>query len=288
LSELAFADEVVSSASVAPVKENIVARRTVVYQTLMDPTVVRIEGEKAKSKLFNRFLFKLGAPEEIEFVSVEKYYEPYVVVSGRHLIDYYRRSAYSVRVDKGAKEVILFGRTFMPRQSSFSADSDNVVRLEGEERLVTETRGFFILNQYGQDSKLSQFPSAPSEEDPQKLIKLFKMPEISPEIELDVVRRRIIQRPNDANRVVNEEVEIDERSVIYTPRFKLTYSCPRIGKEASMVFDGVTLEQVKQNESVLFAATNTIISVFRRVFSTGKKWILKGASIALDKGKSVV
>jgi hypothetical protein len=203
------------------------------------------------------------------------------------MIDYYRRSAYFVNVDKDAKEVILLGHTFTPLRA-FSTDSEKNIKLDGEERLVKETRGFFILNQYGQDSKLSQFPSAPSEENPQKLVKLFKMTDIALEMELDVIRRRIIQHPSDVSRVVNEEVEIDERSVIYTPRFKLTYRCPRIGKEACMVFDGVTLEQIKQNEGFIFATTNAVVTVFRRVFSTGKKWLLKGASVALQKGKLLV
>jgi hypothetical protein len=288
LSELAYADEVVSSASVTPIKENIVARRTVVYQTLMDPANVRIEGEKAKGKLFNRFLFKLSNPEEIEFVSIEKYYEPYIVVSGRHLIDYYRKSAYSVPVDKEAKEVILLGHTFTPLQTSFSTESEKNITLNGEERLVKETRGFFILDRYGQESKLSQFPSAPSEENPQKLIKSFKMPEVALEMELDVIRKRIVQRPSDIHRIAKEEVEIDERSVIYTPRFKLTYKCPRIDKEACMVFDGVTLEQVRRTEGVLFTATNTVLDTFRRLFDTSKKLVLKGASAALDKGRRLV
>ena len=178
MSELTFVDEVVSSNSVMSPKENIAERRTIVYQTLMDPAIVRIEGEKNKNRLFNRFLFKLNAPEEIEFVSIEKYYEPYLVVSGKHLIDYYRNCAYSLSVDKEAKEVTLFGHTFTPRQSSFATEGESNIRFEGEERLVKETRAFLILNRYGQDSKLNQFPAAPSEENPKNLIKSFKMLEL--------------------------------------------------------------------------------------------------------------
>ncbi len=285
MTELTFAEITPTTASFNPPKESIIARRTIVYQTLMDPAIVRIAGEKAKTKLFNRFLFKLSNPEEIEFVSIEKYYEPYIIVSGRHLIDYYQKSAYSLRVDKDAKEVILLGRTFTPLQTSFSSDSEGVVKLEGEERLIKETRGFFILDKYGQDSKLSQFPSAPSEENPQKLIKLFKMPDIGPEIELDAVQRRIIHRPNNLSRIVNEEVEVDERSVVYTPRFKLTYRCPRIGKEATMIFDGVTLERIRQNESVLHIATDNVIAAIGRAYGTAKKCALKGASIAREKAR---
>src|SRR4030067_2968208 len=150
--------------------------------------------------------------------------------SGKYLIDYYRKCAYAVKVDKEAKEVILFDHTFTPGQASNSTVSENIIKLEGEERLVKETRAFILLDRYGQDLKLSEFPSAPSEENPQKLIKLFKMPEIAPSMDMEVIRKRIARRPSDINRIVKEVLEIDERSVIYAPRFNLTYKSPRIGK----------------------------------------------------------
>jgi len=279
LSELAYADEVVTSALVTSTLENIPTRRTVVYQTLIDPTVVRIAGEKTKNKLFNRYLFKLTTPEEIEFDSIEKYYEPYIVVSGKHLIDYYRKCAYAVRVDKEAKEVILFDHTFIPGQASNAAVNESSIRLEGEERLVKETRAFIILNRYGQDLKLSEFPSAPSEENPQKLIKLFKMPEIAPSIEVEVIRKRIARRPSDVNRIVNEVLEIDERSVIYAPRFKLRYKCPRIGKEAYLKFDGVTSKRIQENENIFSVAINAIKSELKALFDAIKNSVRRVPTI---------
>ena len=264
MSELACADEVVISALVTSTKENIAARRTIVYQTLIDPAVVRIAGEKTKNKLFNKFLFKLNSPEEIEFISIERYFEPYIVVSGKYLIDYYRKCAYAVKVDKEAKEVILLNHTFIPEQASNSTVREHSIRLEGEERLVKETRAFLILNRYGQDSKLSEFPSAPSEKNPQELVKSFKMPEIAPSMDVEVIRKRIAQRPNDINRIVNEVLEIDERSLIYTPRFKLTYKCPRIGKEAYLEFDGITSKLIQQNKNVFSVAINAVMSKLKR------------------------
>ncbi len=260
MTELEFA-EVVSVSPHASLKENIATRRTIVYQTLMDPATARIEGEKLKNKLFNRYMFKLNTPDEIEFVSIEKYYEPYIVVSGKHLIDYYRRCAYFVSVDKDAREVILFEHRFTPAQSSYSAINENNIRLEGEERIVKENRVFLVLNRYGEDSRLSEFPSAPSEESPLKLIKSFNMPEVDPDIDLDTARQKLVQRPVDIKRIVNEELEIDQRSLIYTPRFVLKYRCPKIGKEAFLEFDGVTLKQIKQHESVFSSAVNAVAPI---------------------------
>lgn len=270
MSELAYADTVVTSAPTAPSKENIAARRIIVYQTLIDPTLARIEGEKIKNKLFNRYLFKLNSPDEIEFASIEKYYEPYIVVSGKHFIDYYRKCAYDVRVDKEAKEVILFDQTFIPKQPSYTATSESRIRLEGEERIVRERSTFIVLNRYGQDSKLSDFPTGQSEKNPRELIKSFNMLEMPPNVDVDLIRKRIAQHPNDIHRIVNEVLEIDDRSVVYSPRFRIIYKCPSIGKEAYLEFDGVTLKRIQQDETVLSMATNAITSTLKRLFSIVK------------------
>ncbi len=285
MSELTFDDQAGTLISIVSANENIAERRTIVYQTLMDATTAKIEGEKNKNKLFNRFLFKLNTPEDIEFVSIEKYYEPYIVVSGKHLIEYYRKSAYTVNVDKEAKEVVLFDRTFTPRPSSFSSGSDGNIRLEGEERIAKETRGFLILDRYGQDTKLEQFPSAPSEDNPQKLIKSFNMPAVSTDIDLEAIRRKIVKHPYDISRILNEELEVDERSVIYAPRFRLTYRCPRIGKEAYLEFDGVTLKKVKQGENVIVAKIGGALSTLKRLVGVSTKWLMKTGSAALERGK---
>ena len=94
MSELSYPVEVVTKATVTCTIEDIPPRKTVVYRTLIDSAAVRIEGEKNKHKLFKRFLFLSRPSEEIEFVSIEKYYEPYIIISGSYLIDYYRKESY--------------------------------------------------------------------------------------------------------------------------------------------------------------------------------------------------
>ncbi|HLN45460.1 MAG TPA: hypothetical protein VK209_07110 [Candidatus Sulfotelmatobacter sp.] len=275
MSKLISTQRIITSATTSSMKENIAPRRTVVYQTLMDPATVRIEGERNKNKLFKKFLFKITNPEEIEFVRMEKYYEPYIVISGRHLIDYYRKCTYSICVDENVKEVILLNRTFTPDHSPYLSTCKNEIKLDGEERLVKETRDFLVLDRYGEDTKLSQIPSAVSEENPQEMIKTFQMPEVTPDLDLQVIHRKIVQHPNNISRIVNEELEIDERSVIYTPRFRLTYRCQRIDKENHIDFDGITLKRVKQKQSAFSRAVNTVTSVPKYLVDISEKWITK-------------
>jgi hypothetical protein len=260
MSELSYPVEIVTKATVTSTIEDIPPRKTVVYRTLIDSAAVRIEGEKNKHKLFKRFLFLSRPSEEIEFVSIEKYYEPYIIISGRYLIDYYRKESYSITVDKAVKEVVLFNRTFIPGQSSVTFASYAAIRFEGEERLVKQIRSLILLNKEGQDLKINEFESAPAEDNPQKILKSFKITKVAPEMDLKVIHTRIKQRPNDIHRIVSEELKVDERSVIYTPRFRITYRCPKINKEANLEFDGINSKQVKHNKNRFTARIKSIRS----------------------------
>lgn len=238
------AEPVVISAETPKIKENIVERKTIVYEAPIDAAVMRVSGEKFKLNLFASFggLFKPKA-EEIQFVSIEKYYEPYMVVSGKYFLDYYRKCTYTFRVDDVVKEVVLLDRKFVPAGSSYGKNA-RTVSLHGEERLNTEATAFLILDKNGKDAVLNKLPSAPSEKNPKKIFKEFGITEFPENADVDMVRGRIAKRPADLSRIVEEVFEISERSVIYTPRFKLLFRNTKNGEEKILMLDGVTSEKI--------------------------------------------
>ena len=225
------------------IKENIAKRKTIVYQAPIDPTVIRVSGEKLKLSLFAKFgLFK-PKPEEIQFVSIEKYYEPYMVISGRYFLDYYRKCTYTFRVDDAVKEVVLLGNKFIPEESNAGRNS-RFVKVNGEERLNNETKVFLVLDKNGRDTMLNKLPSAPAEKNPSKILKEFGIEEFAENADINIVRERIAKRPADLSRIIEEVFEINERSVIYTPRFKLLFRNVKTGEEKTLVLDGVTSEKI--------------------------------------------
>jgi hypothetical protein len=140
------------SAESTPTKENIIARKTIVYETLVDSTVIRVASEKLKQQLFTRFGLLKPNPDEIQFVSTDKYYEPYIVISGRYSIDYYRKCVYTLNVDEGVTEVILLGNKLMPERTEKSTTKNrSTLRLEGEERLMKENKASFIFDRQGRE-----------------------------------------------------------------------------------------------------------------------------------------
>lgn len=237
--------------------DKIVPRKTVVYETLVDPTVIKVAGERLKRKLFAKFIFLKPKSAPIELVSMEKYYEPCIVISARYFIDYYRMCTYNISIDSEVTEVILLNQKLYPDKNQ---DPVGSLKLEGEERLVVEKKGFFMLAENGQEVNLETLPSAPSEKNTEETIAKFGIKEINPEADVDFIRQRFVQRPENLSRIVSEVFEICERVVIYAPRFKLTYVNADTYQRKSIEFDGVTSKRIN-NENLRSRAINTLIAV---------------------------
>ena len=259
MTELANAEPIVISVEEeSPTKENIAQRKTIVYETHIDPTVIRVAGEKIKHQLFMKYVFFKPMSEDIQFISMEKYYEPYIVANGKYSIDYYRKCAYVVRVGKEVKEVDLLDHQFLPEQASDRETT--VIKLHGEERIVNEAKAFYVLNKNGQDAVLDTVPSASSEKNPTEVIEKSGIPELAPDADANFVRERIAKRPKDISRIVTEIFDVSERTVIYTPRFKLVYRNIKTGEEKVLELDGVTSKRILRSESAVSKVMNTLKS----------------------------
>lgn len=236
-------------AQIGPVKEKIVKRKTIVYKTLVDPTVVKVAGEKLKLKLFARLGFLKPKSEDIEFVSIEKYYEPYILINAEYTIDYYRKQIYVLSVEERVREVIIARQKFKPEKSEGSyAKGHNLIKLNGEENLRYKDKVSLILDRTGHEVALERLSSAPSEEMPEKVLaelgdKARKL-EISPDSDVDIVRSKIMKRPKDARRITHELFEVDERALIYTPIYNVQYRNLNTGEVKALKFDGITSKRI--------------------------------------------
>jgi hypothetical protein len=250
LTEAVSDEKIVISPEARHCREKIAERKTVVYETRIDTTVVQVTGERLKVQLFTRFGFMKPRPEEIQFVSVDKYYEPYMVMSGRYFIDYYRKCAYKLKVDKKVLEIILLNHRLKPNQSTDSYEKGyKEVKLEGEERLMYEVKTSLILDKMGQEVTANSFPSAPSERNPMNILKKYGAEEIPPDADLKIIRSKIHKRPEDASRIVKELFEVSERTIIYTPRFRIVYKNVKTGNKRILEIDGVTSKRIPTQPS---------------------------------------
>lgn len=252
-------------------KDKIVPRKTVVYETLVDPTVIKVTGERLKLRLFTKFAILRPNPTHIQIVSMKKYYEPYIVINAKYFLDYYRLCSYNVSIDKDVIEVILQNQKYYPKKSQSLTTS---ISIEGEERLVIDKTSFLMLANNGEEANLETLPSAPSEKNPQETIAKYDIEEVAPDVDVDFVRKRMVHRPKDVSRTVTEIFEIGERVIIYAPRFKITYINSQTYQEKSIEFDGVTSKRIR-DENIRFRLIRTLKSTSKSVSKNLKSIIWK-------------
>jgi len=232
-------------AKITPTPEKVPRRKTVVYKTLVDPAAIKIAGEKMKARLFTKLWVCKPKPEEIQNVSVKKHYKSYFLVEGDYTIDYYRKRYYTLNIDEKVQEVVILEKTLKPDlPKKITKTPYKTVTLDGEERLLHKNRACLILDKAGHEVDPKRVPSAPSEEHPEKALANLKenMEKLkaAPNKDVDVLRSKIVKRPPDVKRVVQELFNVSERSVIYTPFYKLTFKNARTGKVKTVKIDGVT------------------------------------------------
>ncbi len=257
--------------------DQIVPRKTVVYETLVDPTVIKVAGERIKRQLFTKFGFWKSKSSPIELFSMETYYEPFIVINGRYFIDYYRLCDYTISIDSRVNEVILLNQKFYPEKEQ---NSGSRIRIDGEERLAFENKAFFMLAENGQEANIETLPSAPSEKNPEETIAKYGIKEIESQTDVDFVRKRLVSRPQNLSRIVSEIFEISERVVIYAPRFKLIYVNAITYQKKSVTFDGVTGKRIREENlhsrltqplKLLLGSLNKIASKIKLPFYQERK-----------------
>jgi hypothetical protein len=222
--------------------QKIVKRKIVILRSRLDFTMARLLGEKIKGKFFVRLSFWKPKPEEIQLIAVDKFHEPYIVVGGKYAVDYCKRRAHAIEVHKETQEIIVAGKKFKPK--SLSAERPcKVIELEGEEHFHYEDEAFFIFDRMGREVEPEQMPYAPSEQQPESLMETgLKLREvkISSEQEIQLLRSRIATRPSDADQVIREWFEVNERTVVCIPVYELTFQDIKTREEVNVEINGIT------------------------------------------------
>ncbi|MBE0520511.1 hypothetical protein IBX35_05675 [Candidatus Bathyarchaeota archaeon] len=197
-----------------------------------------------KRKLFVRLGFLKPKPEEIRLLLAEKFYEPYIVVGGKYLLDYCRDCIFTLKVDPKAQEITILGQTFKPEpRNDASGRPCKVIRLKGEGSFHYEDEGYFILDRIGREVPPERLSFAPLKEQTiEKIDANIKSEDvkISEEEAVKFLGSRIAKRPSDAKVIVDEVLEVSDHILVYCPTYKLAFQNLRTGEEAILEIDGIT------------------------------------------------
>ena len=238
--------------AIPKVPENIAKMKVIVYKSKVDPVILKQKAEEMKNELFVK-RFSKPKPEDIHVVSVDKHYEPYVLVDAKYRIEYYTKKVYTIEVAEKAKEVKILGETFNPRKVAIP-DSEpeqfrKVISLECQEWSFYEDKTYFILDKSGNEISPDQVPIAPSEDNPKKLLKEFgkkaEKVNVSNREVLLMAKTKLIKRPSDVDTIDNEIFQVTEHATIYNPIYIITFRNVKNKEEKTVRIDGVTAEVIQ-------------------------------------------
>lgn len=233
---------------IPPIPEKISKRKIIVYKSRVDPTIVKLTAEKMKYKLFAKFGFSKRRSEEIRVVSVDKYYEPYILIDAKYSVQYFKKRVFTLDVDPETEEVKILGESYKPEieasRSGEAGEPHKVIRLEAQLWSSYQDKAYLVLDKEGQEIPPDQVPAAPSEDHPEKILKEFSkktgMVQVSPRKEIEMVKARIVKRPSDIAKIEDEIFQISEHAVIYSPIYEITFRNVRTGEERLVKIDGVS------------------------------------------------
>jgi hypothetical protein len=238
----------------------MVKRKTVVLKPRFDKTIINLVAEKLRERLFTRRGFIRHKDSEIQLISIEKFYEQYLTVKGKYSIDHYKSLVYRLKVDKKAQEVFVFDKRLKPEPSGeLSSSSYKVIKLSGVSTHHYEDEGRCILDIKGREIAAGELGDILNKEWPQETLanvrikKKFSKIKISLEEEINLLRSKIVKRPPDVGEVIKEIFEINERIIINSPMYQLTFRNLKNGKEIIVKIDGI-------NGDVILTTSNKIIS----------------------------
>jgi len=235
--------------AIPQVPENIVQRKVIVYKARVDPATLKQTAEEMKNELFVK-RFSKPKPEDIHVVSVDKHYEPYVLVDAKYKIEYYTKKNYTFEVTEKAKEVKILGESFKPQMVPIP-DSEpeqfrKVVSIEGQELSCYEDKAYFILDKNGHEISPDQVPIAPSEDNPKKILKEFgknaEKVKVSNRDVISLAKTKLINRPEEVDAYEDELFQVTEYAIIYNPVYKITFRNTKNKEEKTVSVDGVTAE----------------------------------------------
>ena len=227
--------------------QKIADAKTVVLKTRLDANVAKLQAEGLKRKFFAKLGFFKPKAEEIQLVGYEKYYEPYIVIGGKYSLDYCKKHAFSIEVEKATREVFIAGRKFEPVASKSGENLDQMIHLEGEEHAHYERETFFVLDRLRREISPEKFSFAPYEVQLEGIADVnLNLRKISVSVNeiIELVSSKIAKRPPDIAEIIREIFEIKENTIVYRPFFEFTFHNTKTKEYVTLQIDGVSGDKI--------------------------------------------
>ncbi len=238
--------------------QSIADTKTIVLKPRLDEGDIQLIGEKIKSRLFSKFGFR-PKPKDIRLLGSERYYEPFLIIGGKYIIDYCKKHAFEVNVNEKTDKVFVAGQEFMSKHSDPKATS-KIINITGEEYVHHERHAFFILDRLKREIAPERLPLAPFEFQKENSENEFhfKSINISDESQIGFLKSKISKRPNDVAEIIKETFDITDRTIVYYPIYQLIFENRKSKTDITLTVNGVTGEIVVNGNKKLAIKTVVI------------------------------
>ena len=231
--------------SPSPIPEKIVERKIIVYKSRIDQKTIRQTAEKMKTGLFRKLYFIKPRPEEVQIISMEKYFEPYVVAEGTYHIEYSKNWVHNIQVDETMVNLKLFGGKVKPVSlKDHLKTASKIVKLSGVGRYKLEKKSRIIFDSQWHEVSFEKLPFVPFEDQPEKALssidEKFGVTSLKTEKEIELLKTKLINRPEEITCTHDELFNVSERTIIYKPMYDIVVENLKKQEKATLTIDAIT------------------------------------------------
>ncbi len=211
--------------------------KTIVLRKNLENDDVMEIVEQKKTTPFKSLLSR-PKKEDVHIHSLKLYYECILMVSGKYIADYFRKSTHTISVDSNVHEVIFGDGVFPTRsKSSFTKAfvgkrGKNKIDLKLEEHVFVEEEDELTFDHHGRDIKFPfKINSKTIENYPKRLLSKNESNVKKPELTYDAAINKLqsqLKKPLESDvRNINDEFVLREISEIYVPIFEARLVGPK-------------------------------------------------------------
>jgi hypothetical protein len=226
--------------SIEALPQKIVDQKIVILKSRLDSAKAQLLGEENKTKFFVKLGFLKPKPSEIRLVDSSKFYEPYIVIGGRYSIDYCKKHLFEFKADSEVKKMFVGGEEV--RVEPFDpAKPNRMLKLVGEEHCHYVNETFLVVDKRKRELPPEKVHLAPFEDSLENVDNAdLRKANISVEEEIQFIRSKIVKRPLNADFVIKEVFEINDRMILYNPIYELVFQEVKTSQIITLLIDGVT------------------------------------------------
>jgi len=226
------------------IQKKIVERKVIFFKPAFGTKTIRKFAEKAKNQMFTKYFFLKSKPEESIINTIDKYFEPYIVIDGKYRIDYSKNWNHSIKVDEEMQKLKISNKNFEPKFLKNRIELPyKILELQGTGRFYHEDRKRIVFDQQWNEVRLDILPYLPFEEETQEILnetvdqQLTK--DLKAEKEVEILKSKIFKRPNQTSKIHNELFKVTERALVFKPMYKVITTHTKTQKKATFQIDGV-------------------------------------------------